>query len=233
MLIKTPAIVLKKIPYTDHASVVTIYTREIGLQRFLVQGLHKKNNKNAYYQIGNTIEIVFNSKSNPGLLRIKEVAALGNNAAFDQFAIHQVKLFYLEIVGNCLQEGHHSDHELFDYIFNHFQQLTPNPNLAYMPIAFLIGMGMHLGYEIDWKLGENTALDLTTGQSSTASTPNYFRTDSWMNRAFQEIAQGHIPQLSKTERRMLIDKLVAHLQHHLFPQKTLKSLEIFDMINAE
>lgn len=233
MLIKSSAIVLKKIPYTDHASVVTIYTREIGLQRFLVQGLHKKNNKNAYYQIGNTIEIVFNAKSNPGLLRIKEVSNLGSNSAFDQFAVQQIKWFYLEIVGNCLQEGHHSDLELFDYIFEHFQQLKPNPNLAYMPIAFLIGLGMHLGYEIDWEIGSQTSLDLTTGQSSTASTPSYFRTESWMNRALLEISQGNVPQLNKSERRMLIDKLVAHLQHHLFPQRTVKSLEIFDMINAE
>lgn len=233
MLIKSAAIVLKQIPYTDHASVVTIYTRELGLQRFLVQGLHKKNNKNAYFLVGNTIEIVFNAKSNPGLLRIKEVSNLGSNAAYNQFGVQQIKWFYLEIIGNCLQDGHHADHELFDFTFNHFQQLKPASNLGYLPIAFLIGLGMHLGYEIDWQLGLNTSLDLTTGGSSTASTPSYFRTESWMNRAIFEISQGNVPQLNKTERRMLVDKLVAHLQHHLFPQRTLKSLEIFDMINAE
>jgi DNA repair protein RecO (recombination protein O) len=232
MLLKSQALILKKIPYTDHASVVTMYTREIGLQRFLVQGLHKKDNKNAYYQLGNTVEIIFNVKINPGLLRIKEISSLGQNVAYDAFAIQQIKWFYLEIIGLCIQEDH-SDPTLFDYIFNHFQQLEPSKNLVYLPIAFLIGLGMQLGYEIDWHSGLSKSIDLTTGQPSTPSTPNHFKTDVWMNQAIHSITQGNVPQLNKTERRMIVDKLTYHLQHHLFPQKQLKSLEIFDLLNAD
>lgn len=232
MLIKSQALVLKKIPYTDHASVVSMYTREIGLQRFLVQGLHKKNSKNAYFQLGNTVEIVFNHKVNPGLLRIKEIGSIGSQTAIDNFAIQQVKWFYLEIVSHSLQDEH-ADPHLFDFIYSHFLKLTPEANLNFLPITFLIGLGMELGYEIDWLAGRNAAIDLTTGNLATNSTPTHFKSDSWMNQAISKIMDGNLPELSKSERRMIIDKLVAHLQHHLFPQKQLLSLEIFDMLNSQ
>ena len=232
MLVKSQAIILKKIPYTDHASVVTIYTREIGLQRFLVQGLHKKISKNAYYQLGNTVEIIFNHKTNPGLLRIKEISSIGAQSAYDDFGIQQVKWFYLEIVSHSLQDEH-SDPSLFDFIYGHFLKLAPGANLNFLPITFLLGLGMELGYEIDWNVGQNAAIDLTTGNLATNATPIFFKSDSWMNQAILKIMDGNLPDLSKSERRMIIDKLVAHLQHHLFPQKQLLTLEIFDMLNSQ
>lgn len=230
MLVKSQAIVLKKIPYTDHASVVTIYTREIGLQRFLVQGLHKKISKNAYYQLGNTVEIVFNHKTNPGLLRIKEISCIGGQSAYDDFGIQQVKWFYLEIISHSLQDDH-SDPSLFDFIYGHFLKLVPGANLNFLPITFLIGLGMELGYSIDWQVGKKAAIDLTTGNLATNATNTFFKSDSWMNQAILKIMDGNLPELSKSERRMIIDKLVSHLQHHLFPQKHLLTLEIFDMLN--
>jgi len=232
MLVKSKAIILKKIPYTDHASVVTIYTREIGLQRFLVQGLHKKISKNAYYQLGNTVEIVFNHKTNPGLLRIREISSIGVQNAFEDFGIQQVKWFYLEIVSHSLQDEH-SDPLLFDFIISHFLKLVPGANLNFLPITFLLGLGMELGYEIDWHAGKSAAIDLSTGNLATNATPNFFKSDSWMNQAILNIMDGNLPELSKSERRMIIDKLVVHLQHQLFPQKQLLSLEIFDRLNSQ
>lgn len=232
MLVKSQAIVLKKIPYTDHASVVSLYTREHGLQRFLVQGLHKKNNKNAYFQLGNTVEIVFNYKSNPGLLRIKEISSLGIQSTYDNFGMQQLKWFYLEIMSHCIQEDH-SDPNLFDFILLQFSKIQLGANFSYLPIDFLLGLGIELGYEIDWQMGEINAIDLTTGQISTNSTPIYFRSEPWMNKAIISISKKEYPDLNKSERRMILDKLVAHLQHHLFPQKQLMSLEIFDTLNLQ
>lgn len=228
MLTKTTAIVLHKIPYTDHAAVVSFLTREHGLQRFLVQGLHRKNAKNAYYLPGNSVEIIYNFKSTGGLNRIKEIAISSTNATIPDFSLQQIKFFYLELISLCTTEGQ-TDVELFDFINTSLLQLNNEiANSQFLPIKFLLGLGEHLGYSVDWTLGTEKSLDLISGMLSDWSTPSHMKSEPWINKSIVQIQMGQIPTINRSERRMIIDKLLSQLQYHLFPGKSLKTLEIFD-----
>ena len=231
MLVKTAAIVVKKIPYTDHASVVTLLTQEHGLLRFLVQGLHGKQAKNAYYQLGNLIEVVYNHKQSGGLFRVKETSLLHQGTGIESFAQQQLKWFYLEIVSYCVHEEQ-IEQGLFEFISMHFQLIHRNQiPMMHLPILFLLGLGEITGFEVNWTLGKDGSLDLITGQIANSFTPVQFKSHPWCNQAIIQYQQQQFPNLSKHERREIIDKLILHLQYHLFPNKSVKSLEIFDMLN--
>ena len=59
------------------------------------------------------------------------------------------------------------------------------------------------------------------------------KSEPWINKSIVQIQMGQIPTINRSERRMIIDKLLSQLQYHLFPGKSLKTLEIFDTAAKE
>ena len=208
MLVKTKGIVIKRIPYTDHSAVVHIYTEFSGMAAFLVQGLGKSKSKNAYYQSGTAVELVYTVKQSPGLMRIKEISALKSSILPDSMDIQQLKFFYTEIISLCVHE-HFPDSIFFQLILDEFNKLnTANKNeLKFLPIKFVLNVCRGLGYELDWEK---------------------FHTPIWMINALDELENHQLIQLNIEERRLLLKEVINQLKHYAFPDKKLKSLEIFE-----
>jgi DNA repair protein RecO len=208
MLVKTKGIVIKRIPYTDHSAVVHIYTELSGLAAFLVQGLGKAKSKNAYYQSGTSVELVYTVKQSPGLLRIKEISALKTSIVPDAMDIQQVKFFYTELISLCVHE-HFPDAIFFQLVLNEFDKLnSANKNqLKYLPIQFVLNVCRGLGYELDWQ---------------------QFYTPSWIITALDELENQQAINLNQEQRRLVLNEVLNQLKYYAFPDKKLKSLEIFE-----
>ncbi len=208
MLVKTKGIVIKRIPYTDHSAVVHIYTEFSGLAAFLVQGLGKSKSKNAYYQSGTTIEIVYTVKQSPGLMRIKEISALKNSILPDSMNTQQIKFLYTEIISHCVHE-HFPDPVFFQLVLTEFEKLNSADikELKYLPIKFILNICRGLGYELDWQ---------------------QFHTPIWMIKALDELENQKEILLNKDQRRLLLAEVLNQLKFHAFPDKKLQSLEIFE-----
>jgi DNA repair protein RecO len=208
MLVKTKGIVIKRIPYTDHSAVVHIYTEHSGLAAFLVQGLGKAKSKNAYYQSGTSVELVYTVKQSPGLLRIKEISALKTSIVPDAMDIQQVKFFYTELISLCVHE-HFPDAIFFQLVLNEFDKLNSanKSQLKYLPIQFVLNVCRGLGYELDWQ---------------------QFYTPSWIITALDELENQQAINLNQEQRRLVLNEVLNQLKYYAFPDKKLKSLEIFE-----
>jgi DNA repair protein RecO len=208
MLVKTKGIVIKRIPYTDHSAVVHIYTELSGLAAFLVQGLGKAKSKNAYYQSGTAVELVYTVKQSPGLLRIKEISALKTSIVPDAMDIQQVKFFYTELISLCVHE-HFPDAIFFQLVLNEFDKLNSanKSQLKYLPIQFVLNVCRGLGYELDWQ---------------------QFYTPSWIITALDELENQQAINLNQEQRRLVLNEVLNQLKYYAFPDKKLKSLEIFE-----
>ena len=74
MLKKTAGIVLSHIKYKDTSIIVRIFTRDLGLKAYLVNGVRSlgKGSKIALYQPLTLLDLVVYDKENTGLQRISE-----------------------------------------------------------------------------------------------------------------------------------------------------------------
>jgi len=207
MLVKTAGIVLKKIPYTDHSAVVHVFTEQNGLVSFLVQGLGKNKSKAAYYQSGQLLDIVYNDKQSIGLRRIKEVSLHTDNPILLNIIAQQLCLFYTELVMLSIQDAH-TDLELFDFIKSEICQSTQTTLHKYAPIRFVLGLCFQLGYQIDADV--------------------HFPHLGGIKTQLNKIIKGEDPNLDRTSRRHLLNRLVERLQIEAFPERSVQSLKIID-----
>ena len=126
MEIKTRGIVLKRIPYTDNSIVVQFFTQHAGLVSFLVRGIQKNKSKNAYYQLGQFVELVFKPKEGTGLNHIKEISIppeilVNHSYHTTNILVQQIQFFYIEILNLCINETA-QDEDLYIIIQLAFQK---------------------------------------------------------------------------------------------------------------
>ncbi len=207
MIVKTLGVVLSKVPYTDHSAVVKVFTENNGLIPFLVQGLGKSKSKAAYYQSGQLIELVFNDKQGGGLRRIKEVQLHRENPIMLSIPAQQLCFFYTELLSLSLEDSH-SDAALFEYIKDKICSLGNEVSQKYAPIQFVLGLCEQLGYQIDADV--------------------HFPHLQGVKFQLQEISAGRDPELDRSMRRHLLNRLVDVLRLLAFPERSVRSLEVID-----
>ena len=223
MLKKTAGIVLSHIKYQDSSIIVRIFTRELGLKGYLVNGVRSmgKGSKIALYQPLTLLDLVVYDKENSGLQRISE-AKIKHPQRLIPFDMTRTSLalFSTEVISRSILEGYQNE-ELFDFLEESITKLdSPETNVAHFPLVFLLENARHLGFAPE--LGEG------------------FLVESIHHPFSQEEIQLVLPYLkdllehtyhSSTTlplslRRKLLDHLVEfHAQHLAHPQP-LKSLPI-------
>jgi DNA repair protein RecO (recombination protein O) len=233
MLVKSEALVVKRTPYTDHSAVVKLFTRDFGLIPFLIQGLHGKHNKNSLFQPGTLIEVVFHKQSR-GMMRAKEVSLL-SGWGYSHNPLHdQVRWFFLELLSHILHEEQ-PEEQLFDISKHTFQQLNVGcDHLPILPIQYLFEFCEVTGHGI--QITEETkriGFDILSGMPATSKSVPSNIIDGELCTALEEISINKDFTLPSKQRRGLVNKLVQYLEIHAIPGKTLKSLDILQMIMQE
>jgi hypothetical protein len=122
--------------------------------------------------------------------------------------IQQVKFFYTELISLCVHE-HFPDAVFFQLVLNEFNKLNSadKSKLKYLPIQFVLNVCRGLGYELDWQ---------------------QFHTPGWMITALDELENQQEIKLNQEQRRLVLNEVINQLKHYAFPDKKLKSLEIFE-----
>jgi DNA repair protein RecO (recombination protein O) len=118
MLKKTSGIVLSHIKYQDTSIIVRIFTRELGLKAYLVNGVRSlgKGSKIALYQPLTLLDLVVYDKENSGLQRISE-AKINTPQRLIPFDMPRTSLalFATEVISRSILEGYQNE-ELFDFL---------------------------------------------------------------------------------------------------------------------
>ena len=223
MLKKTKGIVLNFIKYKESSIIVKIFTRELGLKSYLVNGIRSigKGSKIAHYQPLTLLELVVYEKEFSGLQRISETKIFQSpyHLPFD-FARSSIALFMTEVISRSIYDGY-KNLELFDFIEESVFQLDKKEvRLAHFPLVFLLGQAKYLGFAPEKAEGYLT--ESSRQPSSREELP---------------IALGYLEVLLKTQfasnlniaggiRKKLLDHLLDFYSEQLDQTDPVKSLAV-------
>lgn len=209
MLVKTAGIVIKKIPYTDSAAVVHIFTQTNGIVPFLVQGLGKAKSKSAYYQSGQILDIVYTDKQQQGLKRIKEVQLNAKSPINLNIIAQQLLLFYTELTSLTLTE-YQTDSDIYHLLQTAITNLNNSDALTYAPLRFVLELCQNIGYQINPDI--------------------HFPHLEGVKTQLNHIIQGEDPQIDRATRKHLLERLLQIVQTEAFPDKSLRSFEVINTL---
>ncbi len=224
MLITTKGIVLKSIKYGETSLIVDIYTEQLGLRKYIVSGVRKKNARigAALLQVMSQVEIVAYEREGKDLNRLKEIRS---DYVYQSIPlnIHKgaVGLFMAEIAQKTLREAE-SNPGLFAFLCSCFVHLDKHTgNIGNLPLSFLLELSGFLGFlpESNHEAKE-IFFDLENGVFTTTEplTPN--KLDSVHSGLLVKLLQDrfatcHTVKIPVGQRRLLLEKLLEYYKYHI------------------
>jgi DNA repair protein RecO (recombination protein O) len=223
MILKTSGIVLNSIRYGDTSIIVKIFTRELGLKSYLVNGVRKmgKGSKIALYQPLTLLDLVVYEKENAGLQRISE-AKLQRPHQRIPFDISRtsIALFMTEVIGRSIYENYQNE-GLFDFYSDSVAVLDQEPTkLSIFPLVFLIEQAKFLGFSPEDAHG--FILESKTQPFGSEELELVTKT---LHTLLQERYHSQI-KIPVTLRRKLLDHLLDFYVEHLDNPSLFKSLGV-------
>lgn len=227
MLKKTSGIVLNSIKFKETSLIVKIFTRELGLKSYLINGVRtqSKSSKMALYQPLTCLDMVVYDKANVGLNRISEARLLHNNQLISfEFSRTGIALFVTEVIAKSIYENYQNEN-LFDFLENSVLELDhPKAKLDLFPLAFLTELAGYLGFAPERAQGY---LDESRSQPFTPQELNEARffLEELMVKAYS--CDQHI---NLKLRRKLLDHLLDFYSEHLENPGVWKSMTILRQV---
>lgn len=150
MIIKTPGIILHSFKYAETSIIARIYTRELGLQSYMVPGVRKSRAKirQNLFQPLCILDLVVYHKEREGLHRIKEVSCPKPYSSIPyDIKKTSIAIFLAEIMQHALKSQEASP-SLFDFLKESFYHLDgTKEKIADFHLVFLIQLSRHLGFQ--------------------------------------------------------------------------------------
>lgn len=234
MLVKTHGIVLHTLKYSETSIVCRIFTRELGLQSYMINGVRgSKGNKAALFRPGNILDLVsYFKREHKGLQRLKEY---NYGVLYQHMPFHIIKsslaLFLIEVLNKVVKEEDPNP-ELYDFIEGSFVRLdSTDSSLGGFHIRFLLMLAMQLGFHPDENYSPATPyLDLQEGHCLATRPMHHFYLEPRLTAYFFNQLEG--PILNATERRQLLDKLLQYFALHIDNFGEIRSLDVLTEILA-
>jgi len=244
MITNTQSIVLRSIKYGETSLISTHFTRQFGIQAYIIKGIRQsaakgRSSRAGLLQAGMLLDITAWHHAQAGLQRLKEFSP-----AFLYQRVHQevikncIAIFSTEVLLRLLPEGAPIP-ELFDFSMEYFKQLDAETNerVANYPLFFLLQCGRYLGYELAGKWQESTPyLNLMEGGFSIQapiSGTNVTTQDAhalaalMLVRNFEDIP---LASMNGAMRLRLIEWFIEFLQTHTDHMQAIRSLEVLQTV---
>lgn len=228
MLEKTKGIVINYIRYRDTSIITKIFTEELGLQTYIVNGIRssgKRKSKIALFQPLTLLDlVVYYEKDKDKIFRISEVKCHQPFVSIPfEYQKSAIAMFLSEILSKTLRDESENK-ALFDFLYESFSHLDnetcqTNP----FPIHFLIKLTRFLGFEpqnaqeIFRQIEEFQPLDFTQEELPQA--------ESYLNHLLQnQYSVAHSSPLPLSS--LLLDLIINFYRLHIDSLKELKSLTV-------
>lgn len=241
MLHRTNGIVLHTVKYAESSLIVKVYTSDFGLQSYLINGVKGKKSKykSALLQPLSLVDLIVSNSNKSGLNRISEINLLQPYSAIPYDIIKSsIAIFLNEILYKTLKEEH-ADSELFEFIKNAFLVLDlKQESCSNFHIYFLIQFSIYLGFSPHGTFSEQkTLFDLKEGRFSSTVPSHSLYLNKRNSALFQEFihstfANFHLIQISRSERKEILQALILYYQLHIAAFGEMKSLNVLEEITA-
>lgn len=239
MLQKTCGIVLNTTKYSETSLIVKLYTRELGLQSCIINGVRNKRSKNKanLFQPLTLVDAVIMMNERSGLQRITEIA-LHQQYSHLPFDIikSSIALFINEILVKSLKEAQ-GDPDIFDFIRSSLLFLDLSiENPANLHLSFMARLSRFLGFYPQGNYSSDTPVfDLQEGKFVGTFPQHAHFLSSNVSQLFSALLllsyeDSHILKLHKTERKQLLTALILYFQLHLNGFGLVKSMEVLEEV---
>ena len=229
MLIKTKGIVLKSIKYGETSLIVDVFTLDLGLRTYIVNGVRKKKARfgASLFQHMSIIDLVAYEKKGRNIHRIKEV----QSAYPYQTLPYDVKksavgLFMTEVAQKVLQ-GEEEHPELFDFLYDTYIYLDQTEeSIANIPILFLLSLTTFLGIQPENNYDkDNPFFNLMEGYFQNEPPvlhEHYLKTNEsqiFSQTMKYQLPQSHLLSINPSDRKTLLENILLfyRLHIHSFP----------------
>lgn len=236
---KLQGIVLQSVRYGDTSLIVKIYTRECGLQSYIIKGAFSRTSKNrvAFFQALNVIEFVASGKPQSGVLGyVKDVqmAMLLQSIPSDMNK-SAILMYMAELLSKSLT-GQERHVELYDFIIHSLQWLDlAEDNFANFPLFFTLELSRFLGFYPKSNDENGPFFDMMEGLfvAQTPIHPYYMEGQTallFSTMLNMNLEKAMALRLNVNQRRSLLDGLITFVQLHAPFVKTIQSLEILKSV---
>lgn len=239
MLLKTSGIIIKTTKYSDSSIIVKIYTRKLGLQSYIINGVRSKKSKNksALFQALSVVDIEVLHSEKRTLQRITEI---NFSKHFNQIYLDIIKssivIFINELLYKVLKEEH-PDEELFDFITSSIELLdNSTENCSNFPIFFMVELTKYLGfYPQNNYSNTNCYFDLQEGYfiSNEPNRPYFVGNEIsvFLNEIFNSsFLNFYSIKLNNSVRKKIVTALLEFYALHIHAFNEMKSHKVLEEI---
>lgn len=234
MLVKTKGIIFRSFKYRESSLIVDIYTLELGLRSYIINGVRSKKSRvsSNLFQVMTQVDVLVYEKPNVSLNRIKEITPFNPykqlNRVVPKILIGQCMI---EVLRKTIRSNEPQDF-MFFFILDwlNFLDRTDQKLANIMPL-FLIELAGQLGYAFEHMDDSYSYFDLKEG-IFLKEHPNHTyvlvpEEASVLKQLLQipkeEVHTFHIPQRLKSD---LIDNMLRFFKLHIEGFGDLRSLEV-------
>lgn len=236
-LVNTKGIVLRTMKYRETSLICDIFTRELGMRSYLVQGVRKKKSRigAGFFQPMQVLDLVVYENPGSSLNRIKEVNA---SALFLELQSNipksAVGLFIAELARKSVRESSPNE-ELYDFLEQMLGYLEhTNESLQLLPLWMGMKMTHYLGFSPNRpdQSDDSMYFDLRDGVLVNSKPNHPDLVTPPMALSFVELADAQLSDLanmnfSRQDRDLLFDKMIDYYKLHIEHLGRLKTPEIF------
>jgi len=233
MLIKTKAIVLHRIKYSDNSLIVKCFTEKFGLRSYILKGVlnaKKSGIRKAYFQSLSQLNLVTYNKPNKDLQHLKEVNVTKQYESLQTDIVKQTLVLFLsEMLMQSLKEENDPDVVLYAFLERSLNWLDVNDKVANFHLSFLLKLSRYLGFAPQ-EPKDTHFFDLQEGQFVDKPVSSYFIQKPLLNY-FKSLLGSHYDSLSKipidaTQRKELLNIIIQYYSLHIQSFKAPKSLPV-------
>jgi DNA repair protein RecO (recombination protein O) len=223
MLITTKGIILRYTKYRETSIIVNIYTEELGLNSFIVNGVRaaKGKYKIGYFEPLNLVELTAYHKPNRNIDRISEIKAAHHihNIRQDIYK-STIGMFIAEVLNKCIVEQD-KNQPLFIFLYNAILSLEETKQNNSFHLQFMLKLTKYLGFGIH---DHNSFVQQT-------NSPQFYD-DQEASRILQRMIEGDLsdtPIVTSEQRSHILNDIV-NFYHTQMEIPHFKSLEVLRTI---
>ena len=238
MLVRTKAIVLHTLKYSESSLIAQCYTQVVGKQSFILKGVltaKKGTIRKSQFQALTQLEILFDHKNNGKLQFLKEVKVISPYQTIpSKIEKNALVQFLAETLKNAIQEEGETNPALYLFLETAFNWLDSNDNISDFHLVFLINLTKYLGFFPNEEPMDALYFNLETGCFE-LSIPREQHIKGSQVPVFRELLGMNFGasiklRLNRAKRRELLETLIRYFELHLLGFSKPKSLQILNEI---
>ncbi len=237
MQVKTKAIVLSILKFQEKSLIVKCFTQSDGLKSYFVRNVfssQKSNQKIAYFQPLNILEIEANHKNKGNLEHFKEI-----KLAFPYQSINSnifkstIVIFLSEVLHHSIKEEEKNEN-LFSFLETSLQWLDTHDEVSNFHLILLLQMTKYLGFYPDITKKELPFFEINEGVFSNFEGSSCLsKHETSLLKRLIEIKFDDVQlNFASIERQLLLKILLDYYSIHLDGFQEPKSLNILKEVFA-